>query len=149
MDARRQLEKAFGEYVPEIASAGRALLERLGKRLPGATILVYDNYNALAIGFGAEDRAGTVILSIALYPRWIDLFFMRGVDLADPHGLLKGKGSRIRHVPRVGPDCLDDERIEALIRQALAIAEPPIDPNAPGALIIKSISGKKRPRRPA
>jgi len=145
--ARQQLEQAFSDYAPEIATAGRTLLERLHKRVPGAAMLVYDNYNALAIGFAAEDRASSVVLSIALYPRWINLFFMRGVELDDPHHLLKGAGSRVRHVPRIEPDCLDDERIESLIGQALAIAEPPIDPSASGALIIKSISANKRPRR--
>jgi hypothetical protein len=146
--AQRQLELALGDYAPEIADAGRALVERIGKRLPGAMILVYDNYNALAIGFAADKRAGTAILSIALYPRWINLFFMRGVELDDPHHLLKGEGSRVRHVPKVSPDCLEDERIELLVRQALAIAEPPIDPSARGGLVMKSISANKRPRRP-
>jgi len=69
--ARQQLEQAFSDYAPEIATAGRTLLERLHKRVPGAAMLVYDNYNALAIGFAAEDRASSVVLSIALYPRWI------------------------------------------------------------------------------
>ena len=37
---------------------------------------------------------GRSFLSIALYPRnVIKLFFLRGVDLEDPIGLLKGDGS--------------------------------------------------------
>ncbi|HEV2596204.1 MAG TPA: hypothetical protein VGU01_13490 [Sphingomicrobium sp.] len=146
--ARQQLDDAFGDFAPDIANAGRTLLEHLGHRLPGATILVYDNYNALLIGFAANDHAGSAVLSIALYPRWINLFFMRGVELDDPHHLLKGEGVRVRHVPKVGPNCLDDERIESLICQAVAIAQPPIDRSAPGALIMKSVSATKRARRP-
>src|SRR3982750_4750114 len=116
-EARRQLDELFDKYSPEIASAGRSMLSRLEQRLPGATIMVYDNYNALAIGFAAEDRVGAVVLSIALYPRWINLFFMRGTELGDPHGLLKGEGTKVRHVPRVTSTTLDDPRIEELIRE--------------------------------
>lgn len=147
--ARLQLETFFEKYSADIASEGRALLERLEARLPGATVMVYDNYNALAIGFAAEDRVSAVVLSIALYPRWIDLFFMRGAQLRDAHGLLKGSGSKVRHIPKVTSASLDDERIEALIVEALAIAQPPINRSAPRKFLIKSVSAKQRPRRPS
>jgi hypothetical protein len=149
MDARRQLNEFIDKFTPQVADRARELLGRLEARIPGATILVYDNYNALAIGFAKEDRVSTVVLSIALYPRWINLFFMRGVELDDPHGLLQGQGSKVRHVPKIDTDSLDDERIDDLIRQALAIAEPPIDPNATGKTVIKLISARQRPRRPS
>jgi len=47
-------------------------------RLPGAVELVYDNHNALAIGFGPTERASDAVFSIALFPRWVSLFFLRG-----------------------------------------------------------------------
>lgn len=146
-EARQSLDAFLDKYSAQIACDGRALLDRLQDRIPGASILVYDNYNALAIGFASSDRASTVVLSIALYPQWINLFFMRGVELGDPHGLLRGEGSRVRHIPRVTADSLDDPRIEALITDALAIADPPIDPSAQGSMIIKSISKRQRPRQ--
>jgi hypothetical protein len=147
MNALARLDSLIDKYSPEVAAAARPLLARLEERIPGSTILVYDNYNALAIGFAAEDRASAVVLSIALYPRWINLFFMRGIELDDPHGLLKGDGSRVRHVPKVTSDSLDDVRIDALIQQALDIANPRIDPKAPVTLVIKSVSPNQRPRR--
>jgi hypothetical protein len=148
MDAAAQLNSFIDKYSSEVAATARPLLARLEARIPGATIKAYDNYNALAIGFAAEDRVSAVVLSIALYPRWINLFFMRGIELEDPHGLLRGEGSKVRHIPKVKADSLDDEGIDELIRQALAIAQPPIDSGAPGDLVIKSISPKQRPRRP-
>src|SRR5690348_16674326 len=108
-DPRHRLESFFDKYSPDIASEGRALLKKLEARLPGATIMVYDNYNALVIGFAAEDRVSAVVLSIALYPKWINLFFMRGVELRDPNGLLKGEGSKVRRVSKVTSATLDDE----------------------------------------
>jgi hypothetical protein len=148
MDAEAQLESFIDKYSPEVAADARALLARLKARLPGARILVYDNYNALAIGFGASEKVRDIVLSIALYPRWINLFFMYGTALDDPHGLLKGAGGQIRHVPKVTGASLDDPRVDALIALALDHAEPPIDHAAPQRLIIKSVSPKQRPRRP-
>jgi hypothetical protein len=148
MDAQAQLESFIDRYSPRVAADARALLARLKARLPGARILVYDNYNALAIGFGASGKVRDILLSIALYPRWINLFFMYGTALDDPDGLLQGAGSRVRHVPKVTGASLDDPRIDALIARALDLAEPPIDPGAARGLIIKSVSPNQRPRRP-
>ena len=81
-------------------------------------------------------------------PRWVTLCFLWRQDLADPHGLLKGEGSRVRNVRLHTPEALDDPRIDALIAEALDKADRPIDPAAPQRLIIKSISARQRPRRP-
>ncbi len=147
-DAAGQLDGFIDRFTPALAADVRAMLDRLRRRLPGANVLVYDNYNALALGFAAGERVGDVILSLAVYPRWASLFFMRGPALPDPHGLLAGSGSTVRHVRLTGPAMLDDPRIEALIAAALALAQPPPDPAATGRLIIKSVSARQRPRRP-
>jgi hypothetical protein len=148
-DARRQLDSFIDKFTPEVAALTRALLERMKARLPGAQILVYDNYNALAIGFCRSGKAGQAILSLAVMPRWVTLCFLWGASLSDPHGLLKGDGSRVRHVRLHAPEALDDPAIEALIAEALATTDWPIDPTEPQRLVIKSISAKQRPRRPA
>jgi hypothetical protein len=149
MDEQTQLDSFIDKFTPDVAGLTRALLERMKARIPGAATLVYDNYNALAIGFGPNDKAGQAILSLAVMPRWVTLCLLWGVRLADPHQLLKGGGSRVRHVRLFAPDALDDPRIDALIAEALEQADVPIDPARPQQLIIKSISAKQRPRRPA
>ena len=149
MDAAAQLNSFIGKFTPEVAVLTRELLAKTKARLPGAIIMVYDNYNALAIGFGPTDRAGQAVLSLAVMPRWVTLCFLYGVGLPDPHGLLKGSGNRVRHVRLHTAEAFDDPRIQALIAAALDRGEPPIDPNGTGQLIIKSISAKQRPRRPA
>ena len=148
IDAQMQLDSFIDKFTPEVAALTRALLERMKARIPGASVLVYDNYNALAIGFGPNEKAGQAILSLAVMPRWVTLCFLWGVHLSDPHKLLKGSGSRVRNVRLFAPDALKDPRIEALIAEALIKAEVPIDPAGPQLLIIKSISAKQRPRRP-
>lgn len=146
--AQKQLDGFIDKYTPEVAALTRALLERMKRRLPGSQILVYDNYNALAIGFGPSEKVASVIFSIAAYPRWASLFFLQGAGLADPDGLLQGSGSRVRHIRMPSAEAFDDPRVESLIDEALARADVPIDPAGDQKLIIKSVSAKQRPRRP-
>ncbi|MEA3080338.1 MAG: hypothetical protein QOD54_6 [Sphingomonadales bacterium] len=148
MDAQAQLDSFIDKYTPEVGALTRALLDKMKARIPGAAILVYDNYNALAIGFGPNEKAGQAILSLAVMPRWVTLCFLWGVQLPDPHRLLNGSGSRVRHVRLHTSDAFDDPRVQELIAAALDRSEPPIDPAAELPLIIKSISAKQRPRRP-
>lgn len=144
-----ELDGFIAKYTPEVAALTHALIAKMRVRLPGATLAAYDNYNALAVGFGPDDSVKHVILSITPYPRWVSLFFMWGATLDDPHGLLQGGGAQVRSVRLESIETLDDPRIEALIADALAKAIVPIDPGAPGDIVIKSVSAKQRPRRPA
>lgn len=147
-DAQGELDGFIDKFTPEVAALTRALLGRMKARVPGAQILVYDNYNALAIGFGRSDKAGEAILSLAVMPRWVTLCFLWGKTLPDPNGMLKGEGSRVRNVRLHAPEEFEDPRIQALIDAALDETDWPIDPAEPQRLIIKSISAKQRPRRP-
>ena len=147
MDEQAQLSGFIDRYTPEIAADARQALEFLSGRLPTATRLVYDNYNALVVGFGTSEKVGDIILSIALYPRWITLFFLRGTVLPDPEGLLEGDGSTVRSVRLDPVSRLKTAEVGALIDAAVANAAP-LPASGDGALIIKSISAKQRPRRP-
>jgi hypothetical protein len=147
-DAQEQLDGFIDRFTPQVAALTRALLAKAKARMPGAQVLVYDNYNALAIGFARGEKAGEAILSLAVMPRWVTLCFLWGKSLPDPHALLKGGGSRVRHVRLHAPEDFDDPHIQALIAAALDRAEAPIDSEAEERLIVKSISAKQRPRRP-
>ena len=146
----RQLDAFLDKYSPEIAAVGRAPRARMRKLLPTAHELVYDNYNALAIGYSPTERASDGIYSIALYPRWVTLFFLQGAGLPDPGGLLEGGGSTVRSIRLTGgASDLDKPAVKTLIAVALKAARVPIDPKTGGTgslLLIKSISAKQRPR---
>jgi hypothetical protein len=147
--AQIQLDGFLDKYTPAIATLARACLAKMRARLPGAVQLVYDNYNALAIGFGPSERASEAVFSIALYPRWVTLFFLQGAGLPDPKHLLKGSGKVVRHIVLASAADLDQPAIQDLMAKALRRAEAGMDPSAPGRLVIRSISAKQRPRRPA
>ncbi len=147
--ARQQLDEFIDKYTPEIAAQARAIFKKLRKRYPTATIRVYDNYNALAIAFGPPSKPSLAIFSIALYPRWVSLFFSQAQGLSDPQGLLRGNGTAFRHIVLANVADLDQPAVKALFAEALAQAKTPLSLVGKGELIIQSISAKQRPRRPA
>ena len=93
-----QVAVFIDRFTPEIAERVRAARTVLRDRLPGATELVYDNYNALAIGYGPGEKTSEAVFSLAIYPRNILLYFLPGVGLPDPEGLLQGEGKVGRYV---------------------------------------------------
>lgn len=142
-----QLAGFIAKYAPDIGATARAALDKMRVRLPGAVELVYDNYNALAIGFAPTERVSDIIFSITVYPRWVSLFFRHGANLPDPQRLLKGSGTTIRHLVLEDASTLDKPAVRALMAQALERAAKPLDGAAPRRIVIKSISAKQRPRR--
>jgi hypothetical protein len=143
----KQLADFIAKFAPEIARLARAVYGKLRKRHPGAVIMVYDNYQALAIGFGARDRPSEAVLSVAVMPRKVAICFIWGKGLPDPHRLLRGSGNQVRTIRIEDPAQLDDPRVAELLDHAIARSATPFDTEGRGKLIIKSISAKQRPRR--
>ena len=144
-----QLASFLAKFTPEVAACAQTALDKMRLRYPTALELVYDNYNALAIGFGPTERASDAIFSIALFPRWVSLFFLQGKSLPDPAGLLQGSGNVVRHIRLPSAAALDNPAVQTLMREAATRAAVPFDAHGSHRLIIKSISAKQRPRRPA
>jgi hypothetical protein len=149
MSPKLQLAAFLAKFTPETAALAGAVLTKMRTRLPGAVELVYDNYNALAIGFGPTERASEAIFSIAVFPRWVSLFFLHGVSLPDPQKILKGSGKQVRHIVIRNAVEFDDPAIRDLMARALKAADKPLHGTGRGRIVIKSISAKQRPRRPA
>jgi len=147
--AELQLAGFLAKFTPDIAARAEEILIRLRSRFPHALELVYDNYNTLAIGFGPTERASDAIVSIAVYPRWVSLFFLQAKGLPDPTGILKGQGNVAKHIVLPNASTLDEPVILELIEEALSRAKVPINSAATHRTIIKSISAKQRPRQPA
>jgi hypothetical protein len=144
-----QLDSFMAKYSPEVAAEARDALGRIRRLIPGAIELVYDNYNALVIGFGPSEHASEAVISLALFPRWITLFFLQGgPQLPDPEGLLSGSGKAVRHIVLKEASELENPAIRLLVKEALARAPVPINRAGRVRLVIKSISAKQRPRRP-
>jgi len=144
-----RFEAFLAEFEPAIAAIGRRAVQKLRAQLPFADVMIYDNYNFLVAGFSPNERPSDAVLSIALAARSVSLCFLQGAKLPDPSGLLRGSGNVVRNVRLGSAEDLDLPAVAALVAAALAMARVRFDPNRPGRFYVKSVSAKKRPRRPA
>jgi hypothetical protein len=147
--AAEQWKKFLAKYEKSIAMLAQAAVAKLRKQVPGATEMVYDNYNALVMGFGPSEKASLAVFSIVLYPRYVSLAFLQGAGLPDPGKRLHGDGKVVRAVRLTTAGVLEEREIRELISVAKERAEVRIDPQQRRKLIIKSVSKKQRPRKPA
>jgi hypothetical protein len=147
--AEEQLEHFLAKFTPEICALAKRVLVKMRKRLPGAVELVYDNTYALVIGFAPSEKASDAIFSVALYPRWINLFFLDGAVLPDPGGLLLGTGKRVRHIKVPDEKLLDEPAVRELMDDAVELAGAEFVSGRPRKMMIRMVAEKQRPRRPA
>jgi len=129
-----QLERFLSEFEPVIVERARTVLERLRALVPG--------------GFSASERPSEAVLSIAIFPRKVVLCFLQGVSLPDPDHLLRGGGNQVRSLELTTPQVLERPAVRLLVREALMRSVVEFDPSLPNRLVIRSISAKRRPRRP-
>jgi hypothetical protein len=146
-DSEEQLGGFLARFDPAIAELAVLARSFLRAQLPGAVELVYDNYNALALGFCSSERASDCIASVAVFPRGVALSFYYGSTLPDPDGLLEGSGKQNRFVRITSGETLLDPALLTLLGAAVAQARNAL-PTSPGYTVIKSISARQRPRRP-
>lgn len=145
----KQLAGFIARFDPSIAKLVRAARTVLRKHFfPTAVELVYDNYNALAIAFGPNERASDAIVSLAVYARGVNLYFIYGATLSDPQQLLEGNGSRGRFIRLEDVGVLERPAVKALLRAAIQKGKPPLPVTGRSYTVIKLVSARQRPRRP-
>ena len=142
-----QLAGFVAKYDPAVGRLARATRAAMRKRFPTAFELVYDNYQFLAIGYSATERASDCIASLAVSPKGVALSFYHGATLPDPTGILQGAGNQNRFVRLAGAATLADSAVASLLRAAVGQARTPLPTTGRGRTIVKSVSAKQRPRR--
>jgi hypothetical protein len=143
----KQVTRFIAKFDPAIAKLTRTCRSVLRKRYPSAIELVYDNYNALAIGFSPTERTSDVVFSLAVYARGVNLYFMYGRSLDDPDHLLQGSGNQGAFIRLEDVNTLEDPKVRKLIERAVKRQRPTFSISGRGYTIVKSISAKQRPRR--
>ena len=111
----RQIETFVAKYTLEIADLIRSSRAKMQAVFPRGHEFVYDNYNALVFGYSPTPRVSDAVVSLAAYPRWVTLFFLKGAGLDDPRSLLKGEGKQVRSVTLESAGDLDSAAIGALL----------------------------------
>lgn len=147
VSVEQEIAGFLAKYSPEVShelSSARSLLRSM---FPKGHELVYDNYNALVFAFSATTSSTQAFLSVAGYPKWVNLFFSHGVDLKDPQGLLQGSGSRVRSIRLRSAEQIMEPSVQALVLQAIEPHREALAKAAELSTTVKSISAKQRARR--
>lgn len=116
---------------------------------PHCNELIYDNYNAVAFGWGLSDKLGDVFISIAVggSGRGVNFGFNRGKELSDPKGVLQGQGNQWRSIKIFTIDDFQKTYMKKLLKEAhknSLIRFNEKEQVLKGATLVKSISARKR-----
>lgn len=118
--------------------------------LPLTNEIIYDNYNAVAIGWSPTDRVGHTICSIAVgrSSKNVHFGFYWGNEIADPEKLLIGQGKQYRYLLVTDPKEFPRLYLKKLVNKAYLNSLSKVKDQKHimfGQTIVKSISVKKRP----
>jgi hypothetical protein len=141
-----ELKTFLKPFPADVQKTALYLRKFVWEMLPGANELIYDNYNALVIGFSLSDRAGNVICSIATYAKYCNFGFFPGTDIPDPKRLLKGDGSMYRYIRVESIEGFPVEDMKKMLADAWINAGVKMTgkQTLKGATMVKAISAKKR-----
>jgi hypothetical protein len=110
-----EFEQLLVTNEPEAQELARDLRRLVFKLLPKAREKIYHGWGVADYGYGGTGRG---FLTIGPQKRYVNLYFMNGVELPDPGSRLEGAGKRLRHVKVRKPEDLKDRSLHALIREA-------------------------------
>src|ERR1043166_6651680 len=96
----KDLQRFLKPFSSDIVERAMWLREFVWDLYPHCNELIYDNYNALAIGWSPTDRVGHTFCSIALGGSSGNLHFgfYWGSQIADPKKILLGGGNQYRYI---------------------------------------------------
>jgi hypothetical protein len=140
-----QFSEFLSRFPPEIVALVKRCLPKLRRALPGSYQLVYDYSNSLVVAFGMSERGYEAIVAMAIFPRWVRLYFDK--SLPDPKGLLEGSGGKVRSVTLKAASDLDHGDIHALLKAAIKHSGVTFPRTRSTRMIIKSESKKRRPNK--
>jgi hypothetical protein len=140
-----QFSAFLSRFPPEIVALVKRCLPKLRRAFPGSYQLVYDYSSSLVVAFGMSERGFEAIVAMAIFPRWVRLYFDK--SLPDPKGLLEGSGGKVRSVLLKDASDLDHGDIHALLKAAIKHSGVAFPRTRSIRMVIKSESKKRRPRR--
>jgi hypothetical protein len=110
---------SFDLSVGELALA---LREIVLEEAPAAVESMFRVY-ALVFWYSVTGKMPDAFVHIVVYPKGVNLMFVRGAELPDPDGVLVGEGKIIRHIKVRRPEDLKNRHLRKFIRTALKHAK--------------------------
>ncbi|MCB0852991.1 MAG: hypothetical protein KDD63_12275 [Bacteroidetes bacterium] len=114
-----------------------------------ANELIYDNYNAVALGWSHTDKVSHNICSIAVYRTNSNIHFgfYWGNELSDPEKILLGKGKQYRYILVKDKETFPQAYIKKLVFEAYTNSLSKVKDQKQkisGQTIVKSVSPNRR-----
>ena len=146
----KDLTKFLQPFSKEIQELALWLREFIWDLYPNTNELIYDNYNAVAVGWSPTDKVGHTFCSFAVFNnKYVHFGFYWGSQIADPEKMLLGKGNQYRYIIVNNKDVFPKTYIKKLLKEAYANSLAKVEDKKQiikGMTITKSISPvKKRP----
>ena len=143
-----QFSALLSRFPAEIIALVKRCLPKLRRAVPCSHEVVYNYAHSLVVSLGMSERGYEAIVSIAILPDAVRLYFSK--DIPDPQGLLEGSGSKVRSVIIKAASDLDHADIRALFKAAIKHAGATL-PRTPSSrsttMIIKSASKRTRSKK--
>ena len=151
-DQTKDLLEFLKPFNKEITERALWLREFIWDLYPQANELIYDNYNALAVGWSPTDRVGHTFCSIAIgrTSNNVHFGFYWGSEISDPDKILLGEGNQYRYILVPDKDKFPKAYIKKLVKEAYANSLAKVKDKkqiSNGQTIVKSISAKKREKK--
>jgi hypothetical protein len=149
----KDLFKFLKPFSREIIERALWLREFIWDLYPQTNELIYDNYNALAVGWSPTDRVGHTFCSIAVgrTSNNVHFGFYWGSEISDPGKILLGEGNQYRYILVPDTNKFPRAYIKKLVKQAYANSLAKVKDKKQimsGQTIVKSVSVKKREKKP-
>src|SRR4030095_4046921 len=141
--------KFLSPFDQEIKDIVIWLREFIWDTYPKTNELIYDNYNAIAVGWSPTDKVGHTFCSIAVGRTSSNLHFgfYWGSELTDPGKILLGEGNQYRYILVTDKNKFPRTYIKKLVKEAYANSLAKVKDKKQivnGQTIVKSVSAKKR-----
>lgn len=148
----KDLLKFLKPFSEEITQRTLWLREFIWDLYPQTNELIYDNYNALAVGWSPTDKVGHTFCSIAVGRTSNNLHFgfYWGSELSDPDKILLGEGNQYRYILVPDKNTLPKSYLKKLLKEAYANSLAKVKDKKQiitGQTIVKSVSAKKRTKK--
>src|SRR5689334_23766781 len=114
------VSKFLKAFPVEVQQTALWIRDFVWNAYPAANELIYDNFNALAVGWSATDRVGHTFVSFACgrSSHNVHFGFYYGAKLKDPKKILIGEGNQYRYLLFDSPINFPEKYVRQLMKEA-------------------------------
>lgn len=146
------LRKFLKPFPAEVVERAMWLRELIWKTFPDANELIYDNYNAVAVGWSPTEKVGHTFCSIAIgrTSHNVHSGFYWGSKIPDPKKMLIGEGNQYRYLLlediKTFPASYAKQLMKKAFDYSMSLVKDDKDLRQ-GLTIVKSVSAAKRTKK--